>query len=254
MPPPGPYYEHDGIAIYHADTRDILPSLADSSVDLVFTDPPYGQGINDAGDLINRREAALAKGVPGPARRIANDGPEADLLVRWSFKEWRRILKPGACCCTFGGGGGPDPQFARWALWLTDDIGFKHMVIWDKGPIGMGWHYRRSYEAILVGTKPGAPCRWFDQSGRVENVIRGVPKIIPAADEHPTLKPQILAEHFIGLHTEPNDLVLDPFMGSGTTLVAAKLGRRRAIGIEVEERYCEIAAERLRQEVLSMNA
>ena len=51
-------------------------------------------------------------------------------------------------------------------------IGFKQMVVWDKGPIGMGWHYRRSYETVLVGEKPGAACRWFDDSQQIENIIR----------------------------------------------------------------------------------
>ena len=50
-------------------------------------------------------------------------------------------------------GGGPDPQFARWSLWMNEVFNFKQMVVWDNGPMGMGWHYRRSYETVLVGTK-----------------------------------------------------------------------------------------------------
>ena len=129
------------------------------------------------------------------------------------------------------------------------------MVVWDKGPMGMGWHYRRSYETILVGEKPGAACKWFDATNKVENIIRpgfrGIGKIIPSADEHPTLKPVGLMAHFILLHTDNKDLVLDPFMGSGTTLRAAKDLGRKAIGIEIEERYCEIAAKRLAQGVFN---
>jgi site-specific DNA-methyltransferase (adenine-specific) len=248
-----PYYEHGGITIYHLDAREVLPTLADQSIDFVFTDPPYGHNNNNNGDLIHRWEAALGQKqyrCQNPARPIANDGKEADELIRWAFGEFDRLLAGGGCCCCCCGGGGPDPQFARWSLWLDEAVGFKQMVVWDKGPIGMGWHYRRSYETVLVGEKPGAACRWFDTSNQVENIIRHIPKIIPNAAEHPTPKPESLAAHFLALHSQSGDLVLDPFMGAGSTLVAAKNGHRRAIGIEVEEHWCEQAAKRLSQEVL----
>jgi site-specific DNA-methyltransferase (adenine-specific) len=135
---------------------------------------------------------------------------------------------------------------------MDEVYNFKQMVVWDKGPMGMGWHYRRSYETVLVGQVPGAACRWYDETNRIENIIRHIPKIIPAASDHPTPKPPNLAGHFIQLHSQPGDIVLDPFMGSGTTLVAAKNLGRRAIGIEIEERYCEIAVRRLAQSVLPL--
>ena len=127
----------------------------------MFNDPPYGHN-NNNDDLIRRREAALGRGDHGKARAIANDsGADTNVLVQWAFGEFSRLLVPGACCCCCCcGGGGPDPQFARWSLWLDAAVGFKHMVVWDKGPIGMGWHYRRSYETVLVGEKPGAACKW----------------------------------------------------------------------------------------------
>lgn len=246
-----PYYEHAGITIYKGDSREILPQLPDRSIDFVFTDPPYGHNNND-GDLIQNVRRALGQSSEnGPGRPIANDGPEANELVRFAFAQWSRLLSGGGCCCCGGGGGGPDPQFARWSLWLDELVGFKQMVVWDKGPIGMGWHYRRSYETVLVGEKPGAACRWFDTTDRVENIIRNMPKIIPTARDHPTPKPVSLAGHFISLHTRPGDLVLDCFAGAGSTLEAAKLLNRRAIGIELEERWCEKAAERLSQEVFA---
>ena len=253
-----PYYEHKGITIYHGDCREVLCGLEDKSVDLIFTDPPYGHNNND-GDLISRWEAALGKGdyVPDRDNRpIPNDSPEeANELVRWFFAESRRLLKPGCCCCCCCcGGGGPDPQFARWSLWLDEVLSFKQMIVWDKGPMGMGWHYRRSYETVLVAMNPGAACQWHANSKKIENIIRpgdyGIKKIIPNKHQHPTEKPVNLAAHFIQLHSLPGHLVLDPFMGSGSTLVAAKNLGRRAIGIEVEERYCEMAAKRLAQEVL----
>ena len=248
--PMTPYYQDDLITLYNADARAILPNLAAGSIDFVFTDPPYGHN-NNNGDLIHRREAALGRlpcGDKSPAGRpIANDGAEANDLIQWAFAEWNRLLSPGCCCCCCGGGGGPDPQFARWSLWLDKAVGFKQMVIWDKGPMGMGWHYRRSYETVLVGEKPGAACRWFDETDKIENIIRPIRKIIPQAHDHPTPKPPTLAEHFIALHTKPGDLVLDCFAGGGSTLRAARNGGRRAIGIEISEEYCEMAVRGLAQ-------
>ena len=252
-----PYYQKDGITLYHGDCLEILPTFESDSIDMIFTDPPYGHN-NNNGDLIHRREEALGKGKGkrGESRPIPNDGPEANMIFRKSLAEYARIIKPGCCCCCCCGGGGPDPQFARWSLWIDEVLDFKQMVVWDKGPIGMGWHYRRSYETVLVANKPGKACKWFDTSKRVENIIRpnsGIRKIIPSATQHPTQKPESLGEHFISLHTETEDIVLDPFAGSGTTGVACIRKSRRFVGIELEEKYCEMAAKRFEAEFQKTN-
>ena len=239
--------------LYNADCRDVLPTLTDGSVDFIFTDPPYGHNNNNNGDLIHRREAALGRlpcgDDPPLGRPIANDGPEANDLVRWCFSEWKRLLGNGCCCCCCCGGGGPEPQFARWSLWLDEAVGFKQMIVWDKGPMGMGWHYRRSYETVLVGEKPGAACRWFDESGRIENIIRpgahGIKKIIPGADHHPTPKPDSMAAHFMRLHSKPGDMVSDCFMGHGGTGVVAATHGRRFIGIEIDPGFFDVACRRI---------
>lgn len=227
--------------LYLGDARDILPTLAAKSIDFIFTDPPYGHNNND-GDLIANWERAFGRGVSGEPRPIANDGIEANELVRWFFGEANRLISPGCCICCCCGGGGPDPQFARWSLWLGETVGFKQMVVWDKGPMGMGWHYRRSYETILVGQKTGAACRWFDASDAVENVIRPgkIRKIIPSRDQHPTPKDPQLPLHFIRIHSLPGHLILDPFMGGGSTMVAAIGSGRKFIGIEIDERWFEM--------------
>ena len=254
---PEPYFDDGkGRVIYHGDCRPILPELETGSIDLVLTDPPYGHN-NNNGDLIHRREEALGQvkrgeAEAGDARPIVNDGPEANELVRWAYGEFARLLKPGCCCCCCcGGGGGPDPQFARWSLWLDETVGFKQAVVWDKGGLGMGWHYRRNYELMLVGQKPGAACKW-NGGNSTANVVR-IPGIKPREWEHPTPKPVELLSLFVGLHADTGDLVLDPFMGAGPSLVAAKQHGCRAIGIEIEEKYCEIAVNRLRQEVFEFN-
>jgi DNA modification methylase len=130
--------------------------------------------------------------------------------------------------------------------WLT----FKQMVVWDKGKMGMGWHYRRSYEVVLVGHK-GQKCNWYDDSDSVENIIRpndyGIRKIIPQSDDHPTPKPWQLPAHFVKLHTQPGDTVLDPFMGGGSTAEACQMIGRRFIGVELEKQWADIAVARLSQ-------
>ena len=247
-----PYYDHGGIQIFHGDCREVLPTLSDSSIDMIWTDPPYGHNNNNNNDLAHRREAALGirEVTQEEARPIANDGAaEATSLIRFLFDEFSRLLMPGCCCCCCcGGGGGPDPQFARWSLWLDEAVGFKQAIVWDKGGIGMGWHYRRNYEMVLVGEKPGAACRWFGGND-VANVVR-ISGLKPLANDHPTPKPVPLVQHFLGLHSRPGDLVLDPCLGGGSMVVAAKAMGRRAIGIEIDERWCELSARRLQQETL----
>lgn len=239
-----------GWTLHLGDCREVVRTLPDNSVDMVFTDPPYGHNNNDGSDLIGRvglfRGKEYEQGAKSDGRPIANDGVEANDLYRELLPELRRVLKPGCCCCCCCGGGGPDPQFARWSLWMNEVFEFKQMVVWDKGPMGMGWHYRRSYETVLVGMKKGAACKWYDDSDRVENIIRHIGKIIPGKDDHPTPKPVALAKHFIALHSQPGDVVLDPFAGGGTTLMAAASMGRKAIGVEIDQRWAAMAEGRLR--------
>jgi len=238
--------------LYHGDCLEILPTLPGASVEMVMTDPPYGHN-NNNGDLIHQWEAALGRLPSGEnppvGRPIANDGPEANELFRAVLPELNRLLaSKGCCCCCCCGGGGPDPQFARWSLWLDEVFAFKQMVIWDKGAMGMGWHYRRSYETVLVAEKRGGS-RWYDETNTVENIIRpgqyGIRKIIPQADDHPTPKPVALASHFIRLHTQATDTVLDPFMGRGWAGQAAIPMGRKFVGIEIDREHFDIACERI---------
>ena len=236
--------------IIEGDCLKVMKEFPDNHFDMIFTDPPYGHN-NNNGDLISRWEAALGCGDYVPERDnrpIANDGKEANQLFNDFLIEAKRVLKPGAAiCCCCGGGGGPDPMFARWSLSMDELFDFKQMVIWDKGPMGMGWHYRRSYETVLVATKKGGKQYWFDKSMKVENIIRPkkVKKIIPTADQHPTQKPVELVELFIEYHTQPGMLVLDPFLGSGTSAVACRRIGRHYTGIELSPEYCEIARKRI---------
>jgi site-specific DNA-methyltransferase (adenine-specific) len=246
---PKPYYQDDdyGITIYCGDCREILPEL--SPVELICSDPPYGLNYND-GDLASQREKAFGGNMANCGTRpIANDGEEqAMALFEWLCRVANeKLLKGGCCCCCCCCGGGPKPLFAKWTLIMDKHIGFKQAVVWDKGGLGMGIHYRRNYEFMLVAQK-GSPAHTWNGGNTTPNVWR-INKIIPSKHQHPTEKPVELMGKTIQIHSNEGDTVLDPFMGTGATVVAAKNLGRRAIGIEIEEKYCEIAVKRLAQDV-----
>ena len=252
-----PYYQDDFVTLYHGDCREVLPTLKDRSIDIVFTDPPYGNNNNNNGDLIHRWEAALGKTknvTQACARPIANDSMhEMKEIVDYSLIEYARVLKKVCCCCCCCGGGGPKPTFA-WLANRMDEKGlsFFHAVVWDKGGLGMGWRYRRNYEMVMIAHLKGGKLKWECKTSGMEtaNVVR-IGKIIPSKNDHPTPKPLALPLHFLGLHGKAGDVVLDSFAGGGTTLVAAKQLGMKAIGVELEERWCELSARRLSQEVFN---
>jgi len=232
--------------IWLGDCLEFMRQLPDACVDMVMTDPPYGLNCND-GDLISRWEAALGRGPAGPPRPIPGDSRQDWLfgLPLW-MDQFNRLLRHGGCCCCCCGGGGPQPIFAEMALEMDRAIGFKQAVVWDKGGLGMGWHYRRSYEFVLVAQKRGVSCKWYGGDSE-SNVVR-IGKLIPQADHHPTEKPVNLMGHFIRLHTAPGDVVLDPFLGSGTTAVACERLGRRWVGCEINPEYAALAEKRIARE------
>ena len=239
------YYEDEWVTLYHGDCRDVLPTLEPDSVRLLFTDPPYGHGNHD-GDLNARLNDH--RGIEG--QPIANDGEEAMREVVSAALDLALPLlrEDCCCCCCCCGGGGPKPTFA-WVADRLDREGYQffHSVIWDKVNPGLGWRYRRQHEMVMVAHKRGKKLAWRDNDVAIPNVL----SIFPGRDrQHPNEKPVGLVARFVDAHTAPGELVLDPFAGSGTTLVVAKAMGRRAIGVELEEKWCEVAAQRLRQEAL----
>jgi site-specific DNA-methyltransferase (adenine-specific) len=226
------------------DCLEVMKGIPDKSVDLVLTDPPYGISFNNNSDLAHRRGFAFGgKKESERPNGISNDGPEALEIFDKFLIEANRIMKKGACCCCCCCGGGPKPLFAEWALLMDRIIGFNHAAIWDKMGLGMGIHFRRTYEFILIAQK-GSPAHRWNGGNDTSNVIR-IPKIIPDDTEHPTAKPVDLMKFFVHLFSNPGDVILDPFFGHGTTGVAAKLLGRQFIGIEISEKYCEIARKRI---------
>lgn len=213
-----PYYDDGkGIVIYHGDCREILPSL--EPVDLVLTDPPYGiradKGQMQRANKQNGR--ALAPSRDYGSSDWDNAPPCAEMLQAIISKAERAIL--------WGGNFFNLPVSRAW-------------LVWDKETGDNDYA-----DAELAWTNLNQPVRL------IRHQWKG---FLQAWDEerfHPTQKPQPVMRWCLSLVPDAHT-ILDPFMGSGTTLRAAKDLGRRAIGIEIEEKYCEIAAKRLAQETL----
>ena len=210
---PRPYYQRDGITIYHGDCREILPHLP--AFDLMLSDPPYGIDYKSGRD-----SDALARSIAGDESTELRD----------------TVLRMHK---------GPAIVFGTWKTPKPD--GIKALLIWDTlGALGMGdlrMPWKPSHQEIYI---LGSGFR----GKRTSDVIQHPPvqSMAKTGRVHPHEKPVGLLRHLLG--KSPDGSVVDPFMGSGSTLVACKAEGRRAVGIEVEERYCEIAAKRLSQGVL----
>ncbi len=293
---PTPYYDKGGITIYHADCRDVLPTLPAGSVDFVLTDPPYGVRHDQGWDIIEEKElSAFTASWVLPCRQIC------PYLV--SFFSTTRFEVMNQLCRAFY-------PFVRLMIWDkplgSQYAGSAQGGIWYAfEPIfacGPGFDRRKSIEVanmirtarekkrlsrggvdmVMRGKKTGLCYRWEEAaclptleqaeslcellglngdfvksleiawSGPQQATHRDVFSFRTVTDgNHPCEKPTPLLAALINAFTDAGQTVLDPFMGSGTTLRAAKDAGLKAVGIEIEERYCEIAARRLEQEVFA---
>ena len=228
------YMEVDGI-LFNSDCLNILKEIPGNSIDLIVTDPPYGisyKGCNFRKAKNNRRNL------------IKNDSSEIAIVLFENFlKESKRILKKGGVCCCCAGSGGANNIFSKWIPLMQKYLHFKQAVVWDKGSIGLGYHYRHNYEMILVANKKGKRCKW-NGGFKTSNIVK-INKIIRTRNDHPTPKSVDLMSHFIELHSNRNDIVLDPFAGHGSTLLAAKSLKRKFIGVELEKKYCNVITQRI---------
>lgn len=242
-----PYYEADGITIYHGDCNDVLPML--SGVDLVFTSPPYNLGTTNGGPsgmhAGSLAAADLAGGYDGDDDAMPQDEYDA-WQTRTVRQMWDALSDTGAIFYNHK----PRIQggVAKLPTSYGADLPLRQVIVWDRGT-GMNFavtHFLPKCEWIAVWAKP--EWRLVDRSAsQLGDVWRLPPE---TASVHPAPFPVGLPARAITA-TRPR-VVLDPFAGSGTTLRAAKDAGVRAIGIEQSERYCEIAAKRLAQGVLDL--
>ncbi|KKM87387.1 hypothetical protein LCGC14_1269390 [marine sediment metagenome] len=234
-----PYYEADGVTIYHGDAIDVSCALDNATVDVVFTDPPYSSGARNAAQMRSRGSMRRADGKYGRDRWIGSDN-----LTSHGFQMLVRLL--AVECLRLTVKDGHYFSFIDWRQYpvlagMTESAGWtiRSLLVWDKGSYGMGNGFRQQAEFCLHASHGVADNFLRHDIGTVITLPR------PKADIHPTQKPEAFVE--IALSAVPGDRVFDPFMGSGTTLIAARALGRRAIGADNREEYCEIAARRLAQ-------
>jgi site-specific DNA-methyltransferase (adenine-specific) len=209
---PKPYYQDAHVTLYHGDCREILPELEAA---VMVTDPPFG--------------ISYSSGQEGKFKdtMIENDGSTVardDVLRLWGDR--------------------PALVFGSWREPIKDA---RQAIVWDKGDgVGMGdlsIPWKPNWELIFI---LGAGFKGSRDTGVISG--RTVVSWASKGRLHPNMKPVGLLQMLI--HKCPDGVVIDPFAGSCTTGVAAKLEGRHATLIEISERYCEIGAERLRQGVL----
>jgi DNA modification methylase len=200
-------------------------------VDVVLTDPPYGVGYQSTLAKRGRRKKA-----------IANDGQEEfDGFLERALPALRAVMKRGAVLYWFAGGGGAEPVLAKALLAVSRHFTLLNTIVWDKVDAGLGWRWRRSWEAVIEASV-GRPRVWHGGTDR-RNVLR-FPRAIPQSDDHPTPKPVPLLEEIVLAAAPARGTILDPFAGSGSTLIAAERTGRTCLAGELEPRYCDIVLAR----------
>jgi site-specific DNA-methyltransferase (adenine-specific) len=227
-----PYYSDDNVTIYHGDALEVLPELANNSVDCVLTDPPYVIGAVSAGNMASKSggwadmmNSAMwfSAWYRHCGRVLGQDG------VMWSFLNWRSL-----------------PVVMRAAI--DAEMPITSMAVWDKEWIGPGGNQglRPSYEMVALLCRPDYAIR----NRGVADIFRHKVGSYKASG-HPAEKPEGIISQLLDVSCLPGSaVVMDPFMGSGTTLAAARARGLRVIGIEAEEKWCEYAASRVAQSVL----
>lgn len=230
------YYSDALVTLYHGDCRDILPNIG--VCDLLLTDPPYGVGFQSG---------------RGDHERIAGDDGSLPLSA-WLSLALKQIRR-GRHAYIFGAK--PSDIHPDMAL-----CGFAELV-WDKTVVGMGdlsSPWAPQHENILFGVQEISKANRAKNYGahaarlRKGSVLRVQRGQSSQTLRHPTEKPVELLRILIESSSTFGETVLDPFAGSGSTLAAAVAEGRKSVGIELEERYCEVAAKRLSQTALNLGA
>jgi len=224
---PRPYFNEDGISLFKADCRNILPWLPAEAFDLVATDPPYGVSYTGHWD--------------GDGEAIEGDSDPN--WIEPVFREVWRVQKPDSICVSFYGWPHAEKFLGTWKA-----IGYRpvSLIALIKEHWGFGRFTRSQHETAYLLAK-GRPKRPALAISDVLNWTQASPLL------HPNQKPLSAISKLIDTYAPPGGYILDPFCGSGTTLVAARALRLRAIGIEIEERFCELAARRLSQQLFDFS-
>jgi site-specific DNA-methyltransferase (adenine-specific) len=204
--------------IIHGDCTEVLKTLPDESVDFVLTDPPYFVRYTDRS-----------------GRTVQNDGAADAGRILGAFADIHRVLKRNSLCVSFYGWQAIDAFMLSWKAAGFSPVGH---IVWRKEYASSTRFCRHVHEQayILAKGRPSLP------SAPLDDVQ---PWAYSGNRSHPTEKDVRVLKPVIQSFTQPGAVVLDPFSGSGSTSVAAALAKRRYIGIELEQKYCQLAEKRL---------
>ena len=251
--------------IYIGDALEIIPLLEGDSAQVIVADPPYFQVLNEAWD-----------------NKWQSEEEYLEFTVKW-VKECKRILRPDGLFYIFGQLGKREHVWLHTCSILAKEMQFHDMIVWDRA---VGYNDRQDsftpqYEMILALRKSANAKPYFnkdavrvryekekiqtylrdkrykDKSARERHLLKGkyatnilrVPSLKGSSKEkigHPSQKPITLINHLIRSGSKPGDLILDPFLGSGTTAEAAETNNRCWIGIEQNQEYVRMAEERIK--------
>lgn len=241
-----PYFQDETTTIYLADNREALPLLPAGSVDMVFTSPPYNLGVSSGGGIKGAGGKGLWTGRPALAHGYGKhaDAMPFDEYVAWqkdTLREcWRLITPSGAVYYNHK----PRVQngVLQTPLDLNPGLPVRQIVIWNRAN-GMNFsdsYYLPVHEWVVIFAKPDF------RLVRGGSSSKDVWEIPPDADNpHPAPFPLELPKRAI--ETTTAETILDPFMGSGTVGVACAILGRKFIGIELEEKYCDLAVARIKR-------
>lgn len=210
--------------IIHGDCLEKMKELPDGSVDCIVTDPPYG--------------ISLQKGYKNAKDLVAGDtGFEVMVFLDEVLEQFKRVLKHDGAVYIFT----RFDVMPYWWMKCKRYFKLKNVLVWSKGGGGMGdlqGNYGNDTEMVMFMTLGKHKLR-----GSRDSQLIKIPKCKP--EFHETQKPTELLEYLIEKSSSPGGVVLDPYAGSGSTLVASKRTGRDYIGIELEEEYVKTAQARL---------
>lgn len=241
---PKPYFQNQHATLYCGDALRILPALPAARAKAVITDPPYSSGgLGAATRAADPREKYCQDGNDCGRPTFSGDNRDQRSFGFWATLwtiEALRLLEKGGYFLAF--------TDWRQLPTMTDVLQaggliWRGLIAWDKGRGSRAPHkgyYRHQCEYVVWGTN--GPCHNRTVLGPLDGCIQQ--PVVKRDKHHMTGKPTPLMRQLV-VCTDPGDLVVDPFSGSGTTGVAAILEGRQFVGIELSEAYCEIAARRL---------
>jgi len=237
--------------IIQGDCLEVMKEIPDKSIDCIITDPPY----NISKENDNRDRSKLNSPIMRRKKSLNYDFGEWDNMERQDFldftKKWLReccrVLKDGGAFISFF-----NKEDISYLGWVSNefDIRTRTIICWHKTnpvPSFRKVNYLSACEYIWIGSKGKKPWVFnFKQQKEMHNFFETPNKSSYGKTKHPTEKPESLMEHLIQIHTKEEAVVLDPFLGSGTTAVACLKLNRKFIGIEKEEEYVKIAKQRIK--------